>query len=119
MIPTSSQRMVLGEEEGGSRSPGSDEGHIASFFTTQLRPSWIRKKVQALYQVLDHPLVYQDAKAQLDCVQKPHVPREKHARMPGAPAWKTKAEILEGILLAMRNTQTFTEVPLGDGQAIG
>ncbi|KAM4681963.1 LOW QUALITY PROTEIN: X-ray radiation resistance-associated protein 1 [Amazona ochrocephala] len=242
MIPTSSQRMVLGEEEGGSRSPGSDEGHIASFFTTQLKdvsrpgagarlekrsekreegrsqgvpeqykgyeellsgdtdpdltePVGICKKAQALYQVLDHPLVYQDAKAQLDCVQKPHVPREKvkswsskgrllvsgsgsihvcgwmlrpalsqgmqrkqpprwvcgvggnpltspvqqqgptlvwrwgrrrrwrgdaaaswsslqHARMPGAPAWKTKAEILEGILLAMSSTQTFTEVPL-------
>lgn len=33
--------------------------------------------------------------------------------MPSPPARKTKAEVLEGILMAMRNTSTITEVPLG------
>ncbi|KFQ45104.1 X-ray radiation resistance-associated protein 1, partial [Nestor notabilis] len=176
VTPTSSQRVVLGEEEGGSRPPaGSDEEDVASFFMTQVRPSLplfccfevedvsrplqrpragarlekrseqreegssqvvpeqykgyeellggdtdpdfiepvgIQRNVQALYQVLNHPLVYRDARARLDCVQKPYVPRRKHVRMPGPPARKTKAEILEGILVAMRNTLTFTEVPL-------
>ncbi|XP_061298126.1 X-ray radiation resistance-associated protein 1 [Pezoporus flaviventris] len=72
----------------------------------------IQRNAQALHQVLNHPLGYRDAGAQLDCVQKPCVPRKKHGGMLGPPAWKTKAEILEGILLAMRNTGTFTEVPL-------
>ncbi|XP_010021954.1 PREDICTED: X-ray radiation resistance-associated protein 1, partial [Nestor notabilis] len=164
VTPTSSQRVVLGEEEGGSRPPaGSDEEDVASFFMTQvedvsrplqrpragarlekrseqreegssqvvpeqykgyeellggdtdpdfIEPVGIQRNVQALYQVLNHPLVYRDARARLDCVQKPYVPRRKHVRMPGPPARKTKAEILEGILVAMRNTLTFTEVPL-------
>ncbi|NWX81378.1 XRRA1 protein, partial [Alca torda] len=57
-------------------------------------------------------LVYQDAKSRLDSVQKPYMPQKKHGRLPSPPARKTKAEVLEGILMAMRNTSTITEVPL-------
>ncbi|XP_050768062.1 X-ray radiation resistance-associated protein 1 [Gymnogyps californianus] len=77
-----------------------------------IEPIGIQKNVQALYYILKHPLVYRDAKPQLDSMQKPYVPRKKHGRMPGPPARKTRAEILEGILMAMRNTSTITEVPL-------
>ncbi|KAM9020767.1 LOW QUALITY PROTEIN: X-ray radiation resistance-associated protein 1 [Ara ararauna] len=136
MIPPSSQRVVLGEEEGGSRSPGSDEGDVASF-TTQVgdvsrplqrpgpgarlekrsekreegrsqgvpeqykgyeellsgdtdpeltEPVGIHKNAQALYQVLDHPLL-RDAKARLDWGQKPYVPREK------VKSWSSKGRL--------------------------
>lgn len=37
----------------------------------------------------------------------------QHGRMPGPPTRKTRAEVLEEILMAMRNTSTITEVPLG------
>ncbi|XP_075583867.1 X-ray radiation resistance-associated protein 1 [Pelecanus crispus] len=75
-------------------------------------PVGIQKNVQALYYILKHPLVYQDTKPRLDSVQKPYVPQKKHGRMPGPPARKTRAEVLEGILMAMRNTSTITEIPL-------
>ncbi|NWH50010.1 XRRA1 protein, partial [Fregata magnificens] len=77
-----------------------------------IEPVGIQKNVQALYNILKHPLVYRDTKPRLDSVQKPYVPRKKHGRMPGPPARKTRAEVLEGILMAMRNTSTITEVPL-------
>ncbi|XP_075598765.1 X-ray radiation resistance-associated protein 1 isoform X1 [Balearica regulorum gibbericeps] len=77
-----------------------------------IEPVRIQNNVQALYSILKHPLVYRDAKPRLDSVQKPYVPREKRRRMPDPPARKTKAEVLEGILMAMRNTSTITEVPL-------
>ncbi|KFW90824.1 hypothetical protein N336_05829, partial [Phalacrocorax carbo] len=77
-----------------------------------IEPVGIQKNVQALYNILKHPLVYRDTKPRLDSLQKPYVPRKKHRRMPGPPAQKTRAEILEGILTAMRNTSTITEIPL-------
>ncbi|XP_049679109.1 X-ray radiation resistance-associated protein 1 [Accipiter gentilis] len=77
-----------------------------------IEPVGIQKNVQALYYILKHPLVYRDIKPQLDSVQKPYMPRKKHGRMPGPPTRKTRAEVLEGILMAMRNTSTITEVPL-------
>ncbi|NXH71930.1 XRRA1 protein, partial [Hydrobates tethys] len=77
-----------------------------------IEPVGIQNNVQALYYILKHPLVYRDTKPRLDSVQKPYVPRKKHGRMPGPPARKTRAEVLEGILMAMRNTSTITEVPL-------
>lgn len=43
-------------------------------------PFWftgIQKNVQALYYILNHPLVYRDAKPRLDSLQKPYVPRKK------------------------------------------
>ncbi|KAM6144684.1 X-ray radiation resistance-associated protein 1 [Phoenicopterus ruber ruber] len=77
-----------------------------------IEPVGIQKNVQALYYILKHPLVYRDTKPRLDSIQKPYVPRKKHGRMPGPPARKTRAEVLEGILMAMRSTSTITEVPL-------
>ncbi|NXJ56077.1 XRRA1 protein, partial [Spizaetus tyrannus] len=77
-----------------------------------IEPVGIQKNMQALYYILKHPLVYRDIKPQLDSMQKPYVPRKKHGRMPGPPTRKTRAEVLEGILMAMRNTSTITEVPL-------
>ncbi|XP_068786926.1 X-ray radiation resistance-associated protein 1 isoform X2 [Struthio camelus] len=77
-----------------------------------IEPVGIQKNVQALNYLLKHPLVYRDSKARLDSVQKPYVPWKKSGKMPGLPARKTKAEVLEGILMAMRNTTTITEVPL-------
>nr|XP_021139273.1 X-ray radiation resistance-associated protein 1 isoform X2 [Columba livia] len=77
-----------------------------------IEPVGIQKNVQALYYILKHPLVYRDAKPRLDSVQKPYVPQKKRGRMPGPPARQTRAEVLEGILTAMGNTSTFTEVPL-------
>ncbi|KFW70600.1 X-ray radiation resistance-associated protein 1, partial [Pygoscelis adeliae] len=77
-----------------------------------IEPVGIQKNVQALHYILKHPLVYRDTKPRLDSVQKPYVPRKKHGRVPGPPARQTRAEVLEGILTAMRNTSTITEVPL-------
>ncbi|KFV43546.1 X-ray radiation resistance-associated protein 1, partial [Tyto alba] len=77
-----------------------------------IEPIGIQKNVQALYYILNHPLVYRDATPRLDSMQKPYVPRKKRGRMPGPATRKTRAEILEGILMAMRNTSTITEVPL-------
>ncbi|XP_048789393.1 X-ray radiation resistance-associated protein 1 [Lagopus muta] len=77
-----------------------------------IEPVGIQKNVQALYYVLKHPLVYRDAKPRLDSMQKPYVPHKKRCRMPDPPARKTKAEVLERILMAMRNTSTVTSVPL-------
>ncbi|XP_040427213.1 X-ray radiation resistance-associated protein 1 [Cygnus olor] len=77
-----------------------------------IEPVGIQKNVQALCYILNHPLVYRDAKPRLESLQKPYVPRKKHGRMPGPPARKTKGEALEGILMAMRNASTVTNVPL-------
>ncbi|XP_009889317.1 PREDICTED: X-ray radiation resistance-associated protein 1 [Charadrius vociferus] len=77
-----------------------------------MEPVAIQKNMQPLYYILTPSLVYQDAKPRLDIVQKPYVPQKKHGRMPSPPARKTKSEVLEGILMAMRNTSTITEVPL-------
>ncbi|KAM6419695.1 X-ray radiation resistance-associated protein 1 [Pluvialis apricaria] len=77
-----------------------------------MEPVGIQKNVQPLYYTLKPPVVYRDAKPRLDSVQKPNMPQKKHGRMPSPPARPTKAEVLEGILMAMRNTSTITEVPL-------
>ncbi|NWR54387.1 XRRA1 protein, partial [Bucorvus abyssinicus] len=78
-----------------------------------IEPAGIQKNMQVLHYTLKHLLVYWDAQARLDSVQKPYVPRRKRGRMPSPPARKTRAEVLDGILTAMRNTLTITEVPLG------
>ncbi|NXD81416.1 XRRA1 protein, partial [Halcyon senegalensis] len=77
-----------------------------------IEPVGIQKNVQALYYILKHPLVYRDTKPHLHSVQRPYVPQKKNGRMLGPPARKTRAEVLDGILMAMRNTSTITEVPL-------
>ncbi|KAM9388375.1 X-ray radiation resistance-associated protein 1 [Phaethornis superciliosus] len=77
-----------------------------------IEPVGIQKNVQALYYTLKHPLVYRDTKPRLDSLQKPYVPWKRHGRIPIPPARKTRAEILEGLLMAMRNSSTITEAPL-------
>ncbi|KFP01303.1 X-ray radiation resistance-associated protein 1, partial [Calypte anna] len=77
-----------------------------------IEPVGIQKNVQALYYTLKHPLIYRDPKPRLDSLQKPFVPWKRHWRIPNPPTRKTRAEILEGILRAMRNSSTITEAPL-------
>nr|XP_014431179.1 X-ray radiation resistance-associated protein 1 [Pelodiscus sinensis] len=76
-------------------------------------PVGMQQNVQALRRALKQPLVYRDSKARLDSVQKPYVPRKKKlGKPPGSPSRKTKVEVLEDVLLAMRGNMNITEVPL-------
>ncbi|XP_050786331.1 X-ray radiation resistance-associated protein 1 isoform X2 [Gopherus flavomarginatus] len=78
-----------------------------------IEPVGMQQNVQALRRALKQPLVYRDSKARLDSVQKPYVPRRKKmGKPPGPPSRKTKAEVLEDILLAMRGNMNIREVPL-------
>ncbi|KAM9170717.1 LOW QUALITY PROTEIN: X-ray radiation resistance-associated protein 1 [Pangshura tecta] len=78
-----------------------------------IEPVGMQHNVQALRRALKQPLVYRDSKARLDSVQKPYVPRKKKmGKPPGPPSRKTKAEVLEDILLAMRGNMNIREVPL-------
>ncbi|XP_053871869.1 X-ray radiation resistance-associated protein 1 isoform X3 [Malaclemys terrapin pileata] len=78
-----------------------------------IEPVGMQQNVQALRRALKQPLVYRDSKARLDSVQKPYVPRKKKmGKPPGPPSQKTKAEVLEDILLAMRGNMNIIEVPL-------
>ncbi|XP_067389297.1 X-ray radiation resistance-associated protein 1 [Emydura macquarii macquarii] len=78
-----------------------------------IEPVGIQQNVQALAHALKQPLVYRDSKARLDSVQKPYVPRKKKRGKPaGPPSRKTKAEVLEDILLTMRGNMNIIEVPL-------
>ncbi|XP_044878406.1 X-ray radiation resistance-associated protein 1 isoform X2 [Mauremys mutica] len=78
-----------------------------------IEPVGMQQNVQALRRALKQPLVYRDSKARLDSVQKPYVPRKKKmGKPPGPPSRKTKAEVLEDVLLAMRGNMNIREVPL-------
>ncbi|XP_074832784.1 X-ray radiation resistance-associated protein 1 isoform X2 [Carettochelys insculpta] len=78
-----------------------------------IEPVGMQQNVQALRRALKQPLVYRDAKARLDSMQKPYVPRKKKlGKPPGLPPQKTKADVLEDILRAMRGNMNVTEVPL-------
>uniref|UniRef100_A0A8C8SKG3 X-ray radiation resistance associated 1 n=1 Tax=Pelusios castaneus TaxID=367368 RepID=A0A8C8SKG3_9SAUR len=79
-----------------------------------IEPVGTQQNVQALARALKQPLVYRDSKARLDSLQKPYVPQKKKlGKPPGPPSGKTKAEVLEDILLTMRGNTNITEVPLG------
>ncbi|XP_032637046.1 X-ray radiation resistance-associated protein 1 [Chelonoidis abingdonii] len=78
-----------------------------------IEPAGMQQNVQALRRALKQPLVYRDSKARLDSVQKPYVPRKKKmGKPPGPPSRKTKAEVLENVLRAMRGNVNIREVPL-------
>ncbi|XP_029457952.1 X-ray radiation resistance-associated protein 1 isoform X2 [Rhinatrema bivittatum] len=78
-----------------------------------MEPVGILGNVKALEYALKHLRVYRDSKAKLNNIQKPFIPMEKkHGRVPSAPPWKSKAEVLEEILTNMKNTQHITEIPL-------
>ncbi|XP_065800216.1 X-ray radiation resistance-associated protein 1 isoform X4 [Muntiacus reevesi] len=81
---------------------------------TFIEPKGIQKNAQALQHMLKHPLVYRSSKPRLDTLQKHYVPKEKRTqRTPIPPPRKTRAQLLDDILIRMRDTQNITEAPLG------
>ncbi|XP_066894592.1 X-ray radiation resistance-associated protein 1 isoform X1 [Kogia breviceps] len=77
-------------------------------------PKGIQKNAQALQHMLKHPLVYCSCKPKLDTLQKHYVPKEKRTqRIPIPPPRKTRAQLLDDILIRMRDPQNITEAPLG------
>ncbi|XP_067606445.1 X-ray radiation resistance-associated protein 1 isoform X8 [Pseudorca crassidens] len=77
-------------------------------------PKGIQKNAQALQHMLKHPLVYRSCKARLDTLQKHYVPKEKRTQMiPIPPPRKTQAQLLDDILIRMRDPRNITEAPLG------
>ncbi|KAM9767263.1 X-ray radiation resistance-associated protein 1 isoform 10-T15 [Dama dama] len=81
---------------------------------TFIEPKGIQKNAQALQHMLKYPLVYRSSKPRLDTLQKHYVPKEKRTqRIPIPPPRKTRAQLLDDILIRMRDTQNITEAPLG------
>ncbi|XP_070129401.1 X-ray radiation resistance-associated protein 1 isoform X11 [Equus caballus] len=94
-------------------------------------PKGIQKNAQALQHMLKHPLLYRSSKPKLDTLQKHYVPKERrvnlclpeHAngplglpqaqRIPIPPPRKTRAQLLDDILIRMREPRNITEAPLG------
>ncbi|XP_059960911.1 X-ray radiation resistance-associated protein 1 isoform X3 [Mesoplodon densirostris] len=77
-------------------------------------PKGIQKNTQALQHMLKHPLVYCSCKPRLDTLQKHYVPKEKRTqRIPIPPPRKTRAQLLDDILICMRDPRNITEAPLG------
>ncbi|KAM8821599.1 X-ray radiation resistance-associated protein 1 [Eudromia elegans] len=75
-------------------------------------PVGLQRNVRALRDLLRRPRVLREAAAWLRSGHRPYAPRQRAPRMPGPPPRRTKADVLEGLLAAMRNTTTITEVPL-------
>ncbi|NXA38096.1 XRRA1 protein, partial [Eudromia elegans] len=75
-------------------------------------PVGLQRNVRALRDLLRRPRVLREAAAWLRGGHRPYAPRQRAPRMPGPPPRRTKADVLEGLLAAMRNTTTITEVPL-------
>ncbi|KAH0500227.1 X-ray radiation resistance-associated protein 1 [Microtus ochrogaster] len=81
---------------------------------TFVEPKGIQKNAQALHRMLKQPLVCRSSKPRLDTFQKPYIPKEKRAaRIPIPPPRKTKAQLLDDILIRMRDPRNVTEAPLG------
>ncbi|XP_021563414.1 X-ray radiation resistance-associated protein 1-like, partial [Carlito syrichta] len=79
-----------------------------------IEPKGIQKNAQALQHMLKYPLLYRSSKPKLDTLQKPYVSREKQARrIPIPPPRKTRTQLLDDILLRMRDPRNITEAPLG------
>ncbi|XP_014645814.1 PREDICTED: X-ray radiation resistance-associated protein 1 [Ceratotherium simum simum] len=79
-----------------------------------IEPKGIQKNAQALQHMLKHPLLYRSSKPRLDTLQKHYVPKEKRAqRLPVPPPRKTRAQLLDDILIRMRDPRNITEAPLG------
>ncbi|KAM9081221.1 X-ray radiation resistance-associated protein 1 isoform 3-T4 [Megaptera novaeangliae] len=77
-------------------------------------PKGIQKNAQALQHMLKHPLVYRSCKPRLDALQKHYVPKEKRTqRIPIPPPRKTRAQLLDDVLIRMRDPWSITEAPLG------
>ncbi|XP_037696590.1 X-ray radiation resistance-associated protein 1 isoform X3 [Choloepus didactylus] len=79
-----------------------------------IEPKGIQKNAQALQHMVKHPLLYRSSKPKMDTFQKPFVPKEKQApRIPIPPPRKTRAQLLDDILIRMRDPRNITEAPLG------
>ncbi|XP_053756070.1 X-ray radiation resistance-associated protein 1 isoform X9 [Panthera pardus] len=79
-----------------------------------IEPKGIQKNTQALQYVLKHPLLFRSSKPRLDSLQKRYVPKEKRAqRIAIPPPRKTRAQLLDDILIRMRDPRNITEAPLG------
>ncbi|XP_054432154.1 X-ray radiation resistance-associated protein 1 [Pteronotus mesoamericanus] len=77
-------------------------------------PKGIQKNAQALRHMLKHPVLYCSSKPKRDTLQKHYVPKEKRAqRIPAPPPRKTRAQLLDDILIRMRDPRNVTEAPLG------
>ncbi|XP_003781410.1 X-ray radiation resistance-associated protein 1 [Otolemur garnettii] len=87
--------------------------------TTKLDPAFvepkgIQKNAQALQHMLKHPILYRSSKPKLDAFQKHYVPKERRAqRIPIPPQRKTRGQLLDDILVRMRDPRNITEAPLG------
>ncbi|XP_019504906.1 PREDICTED: X-ray radiation resistance-associated protein 1 [Hipposideros armiger] len=75
-------------------------------------PKGIQKNTQALQHMLKHPLLVHSSKPKRDALQKYYAPKEKR-RIPVPPPRKTRAQLLDDILIRMRDPQNITEAPLG------
>ncbi|XP_048644020.1 X-ray radiation resistance-associated protein 1 isoform X2 [Marmota marmota marmota] len=79
-----------------------------------IEPKGIQKNAQALQHMLKHPLLCHPSKPKLDTIQKHYVPKEKRAQRIPIPAQrKTGAQMLDDILIRMRDPRNVTEAPLG------
>ncbi|XP_072582023.1 X-ray radiation resistance-associated protein 1 isoform X4 [Vulpes vulpes] len=79
-----------------------------------IEPKGIQKNTQALQHMLKYPLLCRSSKPRLDTLQKRYVPKEKRAqRIPVPPPRKTRAQLLDDILIRMRDPRNITEAPLG------
>ncbi|KAM6173945.1 X-ray radiation resistance-associated protein 1 [Erethizon dorsatum] len=101
-----------------SSIPGKYRGY-EELLTTKpdpafVEPKGIQKNAQALQRMLKHPLIYRSSKPKLDSIQKHYVPKEKQApRIPVPPPRKTRAQLMDDILIRMRDPWNITEAPLG------
>ncbi|XP_054581611.1 X-ray radiation resistance-associated protein 1 [Eptesicus fuscus] len=77
-----------------------------------IEPKGIQKNAQALQHMLKHPLLYASSRPKLGTPQKHYVPKEKR-RIPVPPPRKTRAQMLDDILIRMRDSRNLTEAPLG------
>ncbi|CAK6448980.1 unnamed protein product [Pipistrellus nathusii] len=77
-----------------------------------IEPKGIQKNAQALQHMLKHPLLYASTRPKPGAPQKHYVPKEKR-RIPVPPPRKTRAQLLDDILIRMRDSQNVTEAPLG------
>uniref|UniRef100_A0A7N5JCQ8 X-ray radiation resistance-associated protein 1 n=1 Tax=Ailuropoda melanoleuca TaxID=9646 RepID=A0A7N5JCQ8_AILME len=79
-----------------------------------IEPKGLQKNAQALQRMLKCPLLYRSSKPRLDALQKHYVPKERRAqRTPVPPPRKTRAQLLDDLLLRMRDPRNITEAPLG------
>ncbi|XP_039084671.1 X-ray radiation resistance-associated protein 1 isoform X4 [Hyaena hyaena] len=79
-----------------------------------IEPKGIQKNTQALQYMLKHPLLCRSSKPRLDTLQKHYIPKEKRAqRIPIPPPRKTRAQLLDDLLIRMRDPRNITEAPLG------